>query len=175
MRRKILVFLLALASAIACMFCITACNGGGTNNGGTGGGEQSGGETDITSVYVGKYEFLSMTASLNGSEQKVEVGKDGVTADYIQLELNEDGTYIAISKSTPAQYTSEGTWTVKDGKLVMSSKDNSMGSFNNVSLTDGILTISSTQTANIGSDVMEIQQQMKLKKVVEENPTTSKN
>lgn len=156
MKKKFCMFFLMLASVIACIVCLAACNNGDDN-----------GIGEVQAEYVGEYEFYSIHQVLviDGKEEVMDmVAGDGfVTKDYMHLSLNQDGSYsmsINDVDGTPLDIPKlGGKWGVKNNKLSMASNDNSTGGYNNVTLVDGILTM---YGSNGG-----INAEIKLKKVVE--------
>lgn len=155
MKKKMLGFLLVLASVIACIVCLAACGNGGASR----------------AEYVGKYEFVSMHVVMKFDDEDEDsvidyvAGKDGITKDFYTLELKEDGNYVMTIGA--AGGTMEGTWNVNGGKLALNSANGSNGSFQNAKLEDGYLIMSSkTEIKGFGSN----EQELKLKKVVEEKP-----
>lgn len=151
MKKKIYVLLLVLASVIACMVCLAACNNGdGTSDANRG-------------EYVGEYEFVSVY--MDGVY--TEAGENGLTEDFIKLDLNENGNFVyqvRTGTGTSSYMTMTGSWTIKGDKLELTYKDGS-GSKMNASLLDGVLTMSSSYDTGSSS----ITQVIKLKKVVEQN------
>lgn len=148
MKKKFLAFLLVLASIIACTVCLAACDNGGVSR----------------DEYVGKYEFISLhvVMEMDGERTVVDdvAGVGNVTKDFYTLELKSDGSYIMSINN--GMTSMQGTWTVKGGKLGISSKDGSSGSYQNAVLSDGVLTMSSRmELEGIGWQ----EQELKLKKV----------
>ncbi len=157
MKKKILTLLLVLASVIACMFCVSACNGGGADR----------------SDFIGKWECISVRVVMNTEGEEGTVvnyipGESGIPEDYCTLELNEDGSFTMTTKvqtNAPA-ITVNGTWSVNDGYLSMETENGKNDGYTNATIVDGVLTLSSKfESPSIGLQEQEI----KLRKVVEDN------
>lgn len=132
MKKKILSFLLVLASVIACAVCFAACN-------------NSLGE--IPDEYVGKYKCLSVhiEVKMQDIEEKFDLipGQNGTPENYYTLELNADGKYVmTMNIGQPEPIIMNGTWGVRNEQLELRSADGS-GSFTNSTLVDGFLTLHS--------------------------------
>lgn len=137
MKKKILSFLLVLASVIVCICCFAACdNGGGTTEEDFIG---SGGATEEDFVGSYKISYLRFaitypagTYDLDNFEDETfvinsdwsltvtsigQIGDEDFNEDAITLDIKADGTCVYTEYD---EFICNGKWEVKNGKLYLS-------------------------------------------------------
>lgn len=95
--KKLKTLLLVMLTFVIGVFCLAAC----------------GDDAKAT----GTYKFVSQSYTDSEGTQELKVGENGLTEDYIVVEIKKDGTFV--QKITSGGETEEmtGTWT-QDGKTV---------------------------------------------------------
>ena len=139
--KKLLTVLVLIALCLSCMTMMISC--------------------DIMNIgikkeIVGVYEMTDISGSMSANGQTISLSKD--LYEYYRITFNEDGTAKVESKGVgnTAKIEQEATWEWDDGKIEFKSTTQGVTVVEELDWNDGVITYTSTQSAQGITITMDI-------------------